>query len=216
LNGRPTNKIAGNLNQATIMTPPKDPELKIRLILEAARAVLSTQGYAGTTINLVATKAGVSRGLLHYYFKNKEEMLARVLEANMETSIVLSQNIFRQSTCAKDLSNSFIEALRHVVKEDPAFFHLFFEGWAVARQSQLIDQRLKSIYGLFRQTVYQGLIEASRQGVIRPSLSLKGLAALITGIMDGMGLQLVTEPDLADNEEVWDMAKEGLRNLLGN
>jgi AcrR family transcriptional regulator len=215
LDGRPTNKIK-SIKIKRIMTPPKDPDLKIKLILDAARSVLSTQGYAGTTVNLVATKAGVSRGLLHYYFKNKEEMLSRVLEANMEMSIVLSQNLFRQSTCSEDLSDGFIEALRNIVKEDPAFFHLFFEGWAVARQSELIDQRLKAIYGLFRRTVYQGLREASRAGIIRPSLALKGLAALITGIMDGMGLQLVTEPDLADDEEVWDTAKNGLRKLLGN
>ena len=198
------------------MTPPKDPDLKIKLILDAARSVLATQGYAGTTINLVATKAGVSRGLLHYYFKNKEEMLSRVLEANMEMSIVLSQNLFRQSISAEELSDGFIEALRNIVKEDPAFFHLFFEGWAVARQSERIDQRLKAMYGLFRQTVYQGLLEASRAGIISPSLSLKGLAALITGIMDGMGLQLVAEPEIADDEEVWEMAKVGLRRLLNN
>ena len=198
------------------MPPPKDSGLKTRLILDAARIVLSSKGYAGTTIHLVATHAGVSRGLLHYYFKNKEDMLSRVLEANMEMSIVLSQNLFSQSTCAEDLANGFIESLRGVVKEDPAFFQLFFEGWAVARQSPLIDKRLKAMYGPFRQALYEGLADASRRGIITPSLPLKGLAALITGIMDGMGLQLVTEPDLADDENVWAAAKEGLRKLLEN
>ena len=38
--------------------------------------------------------------------------------------------------------------------------------------------------------------------------SNKGLAAVITGILDGMGLQFVTEPEFAKEEEVWKTTEE--------
>jgi len=66
------------------MRQSKKSDEKSRRILAAVRSILAQKGYAGTTINLVAAEANVSRGLLHYYFKNKEEMLATVIKENMQ------------------------------------------------------------------------------------------------------------------------------------
>src|SRR6185436_17512819 len=41
-------------------------------IVDAMRAAVATRGIAGATFEHVASQAGVSRGLLHYYFGTKE------------------------------------------------------------------------------------------------------------------------------------------------
>ncbi|NNG02040.1 MAG: TetR/AcrR family transcriptional regulator [Desulfobacteraceae bacterium] len=189
-------------------------DVKVQQILQAVRNILVKNGYAGTTISLVAAEAGVSRGLLHYYFKNKDEMLAKVLEENMLASVALAAGLFEKSHSAAEIAHGFIQALRTVLKADPDFFHLFFEGWAVARQSTLVDGRLKALYGQFRMAVRDGLAHALEDGRIATTLSVDGLAVLITGIIDGLGLQLVTEPSLADDERIWAAAADGIVRLL--
>ena len=57
---------------------------KTQAILKAAGACLGERGYAATTIAEIAAQAGVSRGLLHYYFKSKEELLAQVVRAGAD------------------------------------------------------------------------------------------------------------------------------------
>ena len=195
---------------------PRHSDAKAQRILTAVRNLLAANGYAATTISLVAQEAGVSRGLLHYYFKNKEEMLARVLEANMTASLDLVRDIFGRSESAHALAAGLTQALRQTLRDDPVFFHLFFEGWAVARQSAVVDRRLKTLYGQFRLAIAQGLKDIQRRGIIHPTLPLDNLAALLTAIIDGLGLQVVTENYLLDDAVLWASAEKAIRLMLGD
>ena len=49
-------------------------------ILEAAAGVLAERGYAGTSTNLVAERAGVSVGSLYQYFPNKDSLVQALHE----------------------------------------------------------------------------------------------------------------------------------------
>lgn len=193
---------------------PSEQDPKALQILKAAGTILAREGYMGTTINLVAAEAGVSRGLLHYYFKNKEDMLARVLKQNMEISTQMISSIFEQEQTAKGYASAITGLLRVIMKTNPDFFHLFFEGYAVARHSDIVRQELSQMYGLFRKSL-QGCLEASLiQNRISPRMSCEALAAIITGLIDGMGLQLLTEPDLCENQVIWDGIEKSIWDLL--
>ena len=48
-------------------------------ILEAAFAALSRDGYENVSIKDIAEEAGVAQGLVHYYFKSKQQLVLAVL-----------------------------------------------------------------------------------------------------------------------------------------
>lgn len=196
------------------MPQSKKSDDKSRRILAAVRSILAQKGYAGTTINLVAAEAGVSRGLLHYYFKNKEEMLARVIQDNMQLSVRLVSDLLDNCNSAADFAKQLVSALRHVLQHDPDFFHLFFEGWAVARQSTVVSQTLDELYGQFRLAMSDGLQKAKDNGTIKPRLSVASTAVYLTGLIDGLGLQMITEPDLAADDDTWRDIAGGITDLL--
>jgi len=183
--------------------PSTDKDPKEQIILSAVKTILAQKGYMGTTISLVAQEAGVSRGLLHYYFKNKDEMLARVIKENMEISIVMIASVFEHHQTPKGYAKGIVDLLRGVMEHDPDFLSLFFEGFAVARHSEIVNNELAALYGKFRKALEEGLQSACDRQVINPALPVETLAAIITGIIDGMGLQLLTEPDLCRNEIIW-------------
>src|SRR5687767_13403168 len=60
---------------------------KARRIIAAMRASVGTRGAAGSTFDHVAREAGVSRGLLHYYFGSKERLLVEVVRHDCEARI---------------------------------------------------------------------------------------------------------------------------------
>ncbi len=197
------------------MSPASANDPKAEKILEAVRTLLAQNGYMGTTITLVAKQAGVSRGLLHYYFKNKDEMLARVIKENMEISTAMIRAIFEENDSIGGYAKAITGLLRGVMENDPDFFHLFFEGFAVARQSRIVNQELSSLYGEFRLALENGLGTALENKIISPDLPVTALAAIITGLIDGMGLQLLTEPDLCNDESIWASIEAALIDLLG-
>ncbi len=188
---------------------------KIRQILQAARTVLAQRGFAGTTVSLVAAEAGVSRGLLHYYFQNKEQMLARVIDENMAASVVLIRDLLARSRSAAEIADRLVEAMQQLFKHDPDFFNLFFEAWAVARQSPTVEVQLQSLYGQFRLAIQAGLQAAIDRGDITPAIPIEGLSAILTSIIDGLGLQLITETDLLTDNRLWEAAHQAIRLLLG-
>ncbi len=57
-------------------TLPSDSRTKI---LEAAFAALSRDGYENASIKDIAAEAGVAQGLVHYYFKSKQQLVLAVL-----------------------------------------------------------------------------------------------------------------------------------------
>lgn len=196
------------------MTPKSDQDPKTQKILTAVRKILARNGYMGTTVNLVAAEAGVSRGLLHYYFKNKDDMLARVLRENMTLSILMIRQVFKDNDTALGYARGITDLLRNVMETDPDFLNLFFEGFAVARQSDLVSNQLSALYGQFRKALETGLVTARDRGMISPALPVAALAAIITGIVDGMGLQLLTEPELCQDQVMWDSIETAIVDLL--
>src|SRR5579871_5034981 len=48
-------------------------------ICRAAAKVIAEQGFAGTTMRMVAEEAGVSTGMLNHYFANRMAMLEETL-----------------------------------------------------------------------------------------------------------------------------------------
>src|SRR5438094_2582700 len=70
--------------EASVDAPRRLEGDKARRIIEAMRASVGTRGAAASTFDHVAQEAGVSRGLLHYYFGSKERLLVEVVRRDSE------------------------------------------------------------------------------------------------------------------------------------
>ena len=54
------------------------------MIMEATVWVLSEEGHSGLTLRKVAERAGKNRGLVHYYFESKDDLLRSLLDHVLE------------------------------------------------------------------------------------------------------------------------------------
>ena len=176
---------------------------KVQIILEAARVVLAQEGYTAATINQIASQAGVSRGLLHYYFKNKEELLIQVFRHNMEDILEATSRIFADASSLAELAQGLSDALQFILEWDPNFFTLFMESWTLTRQGPEAMALLKEIHARFRQAIIDGLNSMAERGDRKPGEDLQGAATVLTALVDGLGLQMTIEPELSQDQSVW-------------
>jgi AcrR family transcriptional regulator len=58
----------------------REREARIRTILEAAIELFSEKGYESTTMEEIAKRAELSKGLLYFYFDSKEEIFIKIVE----------------------------------------------------------------------------------------------------------------------------------------
>jgi AcrR family transcriptional regulator len=86
-------------------------------ILIAARKVFIEKGWDGARMQEIADNAGINKALLHYYFRNKEQLFKRVfagivgkLIPNLNTIIQSEQPIFEKIQAFIDAYLDFLLA----------------------------------------------------------------------------------------------------------
>lgn len=85
----------------------------VEAILQAAAQVFSRRGYAATTTNHIAERAGVSIGSLYEYFPSKDALLAALMEAHIaEGEAALTAAAAEVAGRTSDLAGT----VRHLVR----------------------------------------------------------------------------------------------------
>jgi AcrR family transcriptional regulator len=114
-------------------------------ILTAAAQVFASRGYAGSSTNHIAHRAGVSIGSLYQYFPNKEAMVVVLLERHVQQAeSVLEQlldEVIAAPTPLDEVLTRFVEAMVEL-HADAARVHkvLIEEGARIPRARSLINQ----------------------------------------------------------------------------
>ncbi len=66
----------------------KDKELVKERIISAAMRVFSRYGFFKAPVHLIAREAGVSKGLVFWYFRSKEELIIEVAKRSLPLGII--------------------------------------------------------------------------------------------------------------------------------
>ena len=59
----------------------KEPEVRKKEIIDVALVLFEEKGIMKTSMNDIAKKMDVAKGLLYYYFKSKDELISEVIES---------------------------------------------------------------------------------------------------------------------------------------
>tara|TARA_B110000483_G_scaffold18132_1_gene20023 strand:- start:267 stop:956 length:690 start_codon:yes stop_codon:yes gene_type:complete len=88
-------------------------------IILAATSVFQQHGFSGAKMQQIATTACVNKALIHYYFKNKEQLYIQVLGHIMDLYWTrLDQEISKANT-AVELITNITNGMFEVLKENP-------------------------------------------------------------------------------------------------
>src|ERR1700712_1112489 len=109
---------------------------KAARIVDAMRASVAERGTAGSTFDQVAKAAGVSRGLLHYYFGTKERLLVEVVRRDCDVRMAALDEHLAQARTADDFIAVLVGELEDVVRNDPGFVTLLFELFVLSRRHE--------------------------------------------------------------------------------
>jgi AcrR family transcriptional regulator len=88
-------------------------------ILEAAFAEFSRNGYATTTLDQIAERAGVTKGTIYVYFENKEHLFISMVRELMKVTLDAVHEIFtrEEGTTAELLRELFGFIYQNIVED---------------------------------------------------------------------------------------------------
>jgi len=168
---------------------------KAQRIVEAMRHSVARRGAAGSTFDHVSREAGVSRGLLHYYFGTKEQLLVEAARRDCDQRIEALEQRLAGAQTADDFVALLAQNLEETVREDPDFVTLVFELFTLSRRNAEIAVEYGRLVRLTRERLAGMLAAAQEDGVLRLHAEPEAVADILFSIGDGFALRLVAEPD---------------------
>src|SRR5829696_2500544 len=100
---------------------------KAQRIVDAMRTCVGSRGATGATFDHVAREAGVSRGLLHYYFGTKERLLVEVVRRDCDLRMERLSASAGTAGGPDALLGALGDALLELFGESPEFFVILLE-----------------------------------------------------------------------------------------
>src|ERR1700710_447088 len=120
-------------------------------IVDPRRDSVADRGAAGSTFEHVAREAGVSRGLLHYYFGTKERLLVEVVRRDSDLRLAALDEALPSPHTAAHLLHVLVRSLEELVERDPSFVALHFELFTSSRRTPEIAAELAALHRRIRE-----------------------------------------------------------------
>ena len=185
---------------------------KIDAIFSSTIELLAEKGYADTSIADIASHAKVYKSLLHYYFKDKEDLVSKALAARSNRMIQPAKDALSAVKSIDELVDRAVSFSKRDMEQNPDFFGLIFETWCTARRSKRIKEEFNAGINQRAADIKEVLDSGAKQRLIgvQDPVELEGLARIILALYDGIALQLIHNPDIGSNQRMWDRLKKML------
>jgi len=175
-----------------------DPDGARARILDAAWTLIATAGYHRVRVADVAERAGTSSAAVHYHFPGREALLGEALRHNVELAFE------RQSaalSAVADPHERLVTLLDLQMPSGPVLepeWSIWMQVWVEA----VVDADRRELYAQAQdrwfRTVLMTLRDGVEAGVFRADLDPELRARQLTGLVDGLGVGVMTQASPAD------------------
>ncbi|HEY0226643.1 MAG TPA: TetR/AcrR family transcriptional regulator [Mycobacterium sp.] len=170
--------MAGPKPQASQRRRRPDGEASRVRILDAATEIASERGYEGTSIALVSTKSGLPASSIYWHFKDKDDLLAAVIERSFAHWL----SAWEMPTEGPDRERLVAMALQiaKALSDSPDFLRL---GLMLALERRPIEPRARAMFVDVRAQTQNTLSGAIR--ALAPGLTCAQVQQLVTYAVAG-------------------------------
>lgn len=178
-------------------------------ICRAAAAVIAREGFAGSTMRMVAEEAGVSTGMINHYFSNRQDLLTQAL-------VFVSERTQERYRAAIESIPPGIERLNALLDSALSDDELARETWHVwinaygeavrlAELRHTMEERLQSWYEII-DLALEGVAPPTVKGAIPWSWRLDAM-------LNGLSIQALTSEAELDGRQI---REEIVRSLFAD
>lgn len=163
--------------------------------MTAAAEVFAASGYAGSSLDDVASAAGFSKGAVYSNFADKQELLLSLMREQIERRIEAVREVTEGDRSAAEVSARAGDALAAISERQPDWHLLFIEFWIHAVRNPAIQRELAQRRQPMR-TLIAGFIEeqAERFDAALP-LPSADLATIVLALSNGLVIEHLADPD---------------------
>jgi TetR/AcrR family transcriptional repressor of bet genes len=174
-------------------------------ICRAAAKVIAREGFAGSTMRMVAEEAGVSTGMLNHYFANRLDVMAHALSYVSERANERIEAAIDGAPPGRERVDALLEA---IVADDEDSLETW-KIWIYAYGEAVRSRRLRETLEALRDRWY-ALIDRALGGVLSAEPDGLAWSRRLDAILSGLTIRALTSDAIVDRELI---RRESMRVL---
>jgi AcrR family transcriptional regulator len=164
-------------------------------IVHAAAESLLENGYAGTSVRAIASRAGVAIGNLQYYFPTKSELLVEAWRYLTDRSVEELKLALNQLTDPLEMLEMGVESIWDSLRKLGDVQLAAFDLLVQAPRRERLQEYLPELFTRYREVIQEQLDRMEQDGRIRLLVPRDVLVPLVLNTVLGFGLYYVVTRD---------------------
>jgi AcrR family transcriptional regulator len=194
--------------------PPKKGADKKNQILEALNQCLQTKPFDQTTIKDIAQAAGINHGLLHYYYKNKEDILVHYIDYVIDHYRTMFNDWLTQKegegVIGRELIESFFQFMNEKITLNRPLSKAFIEIWEIAVYKPAVKAKLQRAYKEWVEILTDML-----DRVLHDTDASRRIGFSIVAFLEGMALfSIILDPKKTEFKKILAGFQEKIVEML--
>lgn len=200
--------MAANTSELGETGPSSRAEARRTQILDAASRCFREYGFHAASISRISAASGMSPGHIYHYFKNKEEIIAAIVEHDVLRILDVHERLRTADDVAEAMIACVGEAIRNKLEPDVAALRL--EILAEAARNPRIAELVKVADIKTRASLHRTLRALANP---QSDAELSACGDMLCILFDGLTARGVRNPDL-DLDALEANFKRVVRSLL--
>ena len=190
------------------MARPSKAHQRREEIIWALYNCLTARGQEKITIKEIAAKAGLTPGVIHYYFESKDDIVSALAVAIIDKYGSLIESRLAAAASTEDKIASAIDFMVDELVFNISLNRVFYNLIQMAFERQRLQQVVKYFLTEYRRRLALVFEEA---GAGKAS---EGLGAALVAVTEGFSLQCMVDPEAFDRREVRRLITEAVTYRL--
>ncbi len=186
------------MTKQTVLENGTKKSERMEAIIRAAYEIMGRKGFANVSLADIAAEAGVSKALLHYYFKDKDALVGDIYDYAMSEYLGRAISIFDQPAPLDEKIGMLFDAFYSYIRENPDWFVVVMELTLLgiknpARTSDVFSQHVR-----IRDLTAEALRKARDEEGLSPEVDLQVLASMMVAMANGFSMSYLIARETTD------------------
>ncbi|OMP68182.1 TetR/AcrR family transcriptional regulator [Domibacillus epiphyticus] len=182
----------------------KKAEERREQVLKAAFQAVASHGYDSVTLQDIADYAGVSKGVVHYYFQNKENIFSALLQFITAQIYEIEHKAITDKHTALEKLKAYVETVFISPAKNKKFYRVYVDFLAQASRNHTYQEINHRFYENCWSIGHEIITLGKKEGVFSIDLDADTSAKMMRAMIDGCLIQWL----MSDQDDLHDFYKK--------
>jgi len=188
---------------------------RINEIIRAAYDIMGRKGFVNVSLADIAVEAGISKALLHYYFKDKDELVGEIYRYAMRQYLGTALSVLNAPLPLKERVDGLVESFYAFIQSDPQWFTVVMELTILGLRNPSRKEEIFSQHVFIRDLTADVFRKAKEEGEFSLRVNEDVVASIMLAMANGFAMSYAIARDATDIPEFFTYFKKMIMDLVG-